>query len=401
MHLFTSLSLFTTIVAVPFAAAALDQATMNAHLTAAVGLLGTYSQSTDATASWMGQLDDATTLQNCSIPGTHDTLAWNVSGIAASFTKTQDLPLFKQLDAGVRFIDLRVGENNGMVQLYHGSALLDQVAQLGDIFWGLYRWLDDHATETVIVSVKVDNGNSTASLEQTIHDLVTGQDVADYWVQSTTLPTLGAARHKAVLLRRFAFDLLTNATPIGIDASSGWTDNNAAFTISYSTNNDLLYIEDFYDVGATDIASAVDAKFAALSTHLDLATSGTDANQLYIGFASGYSGIAVNPQSLAVGNGTAVPGVNTKTIAYLANKRGSRFGVILFDFIGSDTRIVPATLSQQVDVSAIPSAASGASSSTATVVRLSSAPASLSLPGKAIAVTITITITTIVGVAFF
>jgi hypothetical protein len=65
MHLFTSLSLFTTIVTIPFVVAALDQATMNAHLAAGAALLGTYSQSTDATASWMGQLDDATTLQNC------------------------------------------------------------------------------------------------------------------------------------------------------------------------------------------------------------------------------------------------------------------------------------------------------------------------------------------------
>lgn len=31
------------------------------------------------------------------------------------------MPLFKQLDAGARFIDLRVGENNGLIQLYHGQ----------------------------------------------------------------------------------------------------------------------------------------------------------------------------------------------------------------------------------------------------------------------------------------
>jgi len=74
MQLFTSLSLFTTIVAVPFVAAALDPTTMQGHLTAAAQLLGTYSQSSDATASWMSTLDDSTTIQNMSIPGTHDTL---------------------------------------------------------------------------------------------------------------------------------------------------------------------------------------------------------------------------------------------------------------------------------------------------------------------------------------
>ncbi|KIM24702.1 hypothetical protein M408DRAFT_331671 [Serendipita vermifera MAFF 305830] len=346
-------------------------------------------------------MDDSATIQSLSIPGTHDSLAWNVTGIAASFTKTQDLPLFKQLDAGVRFIDLRVGETNGMINLYHGAVQLDETAQLVDVFWGLYKWLDTHPTETVIVSVKVDNGNSTATLEQSIHDLVTGQDVADYWVQSTTLPTLGAARHKAILLRRFAFDLIPEATPVGIDASSGWSDNLAAFTISYSATNDLLYIEDFYNVGASDLPSAVDAKFGALSANLDLATTGSDTNQLYISFASGYSGITVTPQLLAVGNGTDVPGVNSKAISYLAGKRGSRFGVVLFDFIGSDTRLVPATLSQQVDAAALPSSASGASgaSSTTTVRRNSAGPsASFSLPVKALAATLSISVASLLSV---
>lgn len=195
--------------------------------------------------------------------------------------------------------------------------------------------------------------------------------------------------------------MLTGITPIGLDASSGWTDNNAAITITYSTNNDILYIEDLYNVNGTDTGSAVDAKYAALSAHLDLATGGPDVNQLYIGFVSGYSGVAVTPQALAEGNGTTVPGMNTKTIEYLVNKRGSRFGVVLYDFLGSDTRIVPATLSQQVDLSAAPSAVSGAASSTPTSVRLSSAPRSLSLSGKTIVITFAVTFTSLLGVAFF
>ena len=122
-----------------------------------------------------------------------------------------------------------------MVQLYHGpspyravrslltasrspgSALLDSTAQLVDVFWGLYKWLDAHATETVVVSVKVDNGNSTASLQQTIYDLVTGQDVAQYWVQSAAvsftyyarlspLTPSSSCRHWAKhAIRRFSF----------------------------------------------------------------------------------------------------------------------------------------------------------------------------------------------------
>jgi len=46
---------------------------------------------------------------------------------------------------------------------------------------------------------------------------------------------------------------------------------------------------------------------------------------------------------MAVGNGTS-PGVNNKTIDYLVSKKGSRFGVVLYDYYGSDARLGPATL---------------------------------------------------------
>jgi hypothetical protein len=260
MHLFTSLSLFTTIVSIPFVAAALDPTTMQGHLSAGAQLLGTYSQSSAATASWMSSLDDSTTLQNMSIPGTHDTLTCefivhelgaqdgfhlkgnplnNQQGMSqellphspkrrsvacltshfcsASLTTRRTFHFSDNwtlvFDSSIYELE-RIMEpcNSTMVSrlwftgiepaavvaipMYGHSfyfrrslanVLLDQTAQLEDIFWGLYQWLDGHSTETVIVSVKVDNGNTTASLEQTIYNLVTGQDVSNYWVQSTTV----------------------------------------------------------------------------------------------------------------------------------------------------------------------------------------------------------------------
>ena len=62
---------------------------------------------------------------------------------------------------------------------------MDPNAQLEDIFWGIYHWLDGHPTETILVSVKVDNGNNTAELQQKVYNLITGDTVKDYWVQST------------------------------------------------------------------------------------------------------------------------------------------------------------------------------------------------------------------------
>jgi 1-phosphatidylinositol phosphodiesterase len=290
---------------------------------------------------------------------------------------------------------------------------------LVDIFWGLYQWLDAHTSETVIVSVKVDEGNSTQNLQQTIYDAVTGQDVSSYWVQSAAVrplrgltnnlsktkniqfPTLGEARNKAILLRRFAFDQLQNITAVGVDASSGWSDNNASFTINYSTNNDMLYIEDLYDLTGPDSASAIEQKLTAVTANLDLATGSTEPNQMFISFLSGYSGVSVTPQGLAEGNGTNTPGVNTKALAYLAGKRGSRFGAVLFDFIGSDTRLVPATLSQPVDLTASPISESTPTTTGYSSHSLNGATGGVTFPHKAVLFTLGVSLLSATGFVLF
>jgi 1-phosphatidylinositol phosphodiesterase len=100
--------------------------------------------------------------------------------------ETQDLSLFDQLNSGVRFVDLRIGISSGKIRLYHSSYLLSSKAELVDIFWGMYYWLDLHPTETLLVSLKVDNGNNTIALRQQVYDLMTGGQ-SDYWVKNTTV----------------------------------------------------------------------------------------------------------------------------------------------------------------------------------------------------------------------
>jgi 1-phosphatidylinositol phosphodiesterase len=65
-------------------------------------------------------------------------------------------------------------------------ALLSNNAQLDDVFWGLYHWLDSHPTETVFVSLKVDNGSTTTDLQNTVRGLVTGNPGSNYWYQPLT-----------------------------------------------------------------------------------------------------------------------------------------------------------------------------------------------------------------------
>jgi 1-phosphatidylinositol phosphodiesterase len=158
------------------------------------------------------------------------------------------------------------------------------------------------------------------------------------------------------------FSALTGITAVGINVATGFADNNADFTIDYSgTGQHIAYIEDLYDLNATDLSAAVNAKFSAVAAHVDLAAGSGATGQLVWTFASATSGIFALPEAglarhsksessnilrckaMAVGNGTS-PGVNNKTVDYLASKKGSRFGAILYDYYGSDARLGPATL---------------------------------------------------------
>ncbi|MFT4623521.1 MAG: 1-phosphatidylinositol phosphodiesterase [Myxococcota bacterium] len=81
---------------------------------------------------WMGQIDGETPLSMITIPGTHDTMTWQGTS-SSDLSQTQDRALQAgsqgtgagtQLEAGVRFFDIRLGlytDPNMGFALFHGS----------------------------------------------------------------------------------------------------------------------------------------------------------------------------------------------------------------------------------------------------------------------------------------
>ena len=68
--------------------------------------------------SWMREIEDDTLLSNLTIPGTHDSCA--TSNIP--FVRTQYLSITKQMEAGLRFLDLRCRvHSDGQLYMYHGG----------------------------------------------------------------------------------------------------------------------------------------------------------------------------------------------------------------------------------------------------------------------------------------
>lgn len=254
---------------------------------------------------WMGSMDGNLLLSQLSIPGSHDTMAFfePLSGT----TKCQNLPLSSQLNAGVRFVDIRCRHVNNAFVIYHGR--IDQKANFDDVLNACTSFLTNNPGECVIMSVKEEytpDGNSR-SFEQTFDSYVSKNP--GIWYLSAGIPTLGSVRGKIVLFRRFS----AKALPKGIDASV-WPDNTT-FT------NQNLTVEDHYELSDNN------TKWKDMTNLLSAAVSG-NSGTLYVTFASGYQKSALGIPSIPA----VADDINSRLANYFNTHVRGRYGIVLMDF---------------------------------------------------------------------
>lgn len=152
---------------------------------------------------WMSVLSDDVPLSALAIPGTHDSGTKNAP--FALIAKCQNLSIPSQLEAGCRFLDIRLRLKKGRFILAHG--VVPCLAEHGlydfDRFMGeLNDFLRMNPTETVLVSIKRDAGESEGFVRLLYEKYLSN----GRWFLENRMPTLGEVRGKAVLLRRFEQD---------------------------------------------------------------------------------------------------------------------------------------------------------------------------------------------------
>ncbi|KPM45139.1 hypothetical protein AK830_g1313 [Neonectria ditissima] len=149
--------------------------------------------------SWMGILPNNRNVTQLTIPGTHDSHAtWaNVEWhrkVIGQFVVCQHYGIFRQMELGVRYIDLRVTSD---LRMCHGPILL--WGTLDKALNEIREFLRFHPTETALVSVKWDDGSSSEKIAITVANWWE----ANNWYRDNRWPTLGEVRGKLVLLKRF------------------------------------------------------------------------------------------------------------------------------------------------------------------------------------------------------
>lgn len=192
-------------------------------------------------SGWMGYLQDENKdplLTELTIPGTHDTGTWKLSGgdIRNMSSKCQDMDLGNQLGHGIRFIDIRLvpETNNGIADMaiYHSGTNCD--LWFSDVLQTCRAFLTANDKETIIMSIKNEHE------EVLDKDFVAAMDAilqanSDIFYTAPTVPRLSESKGRIVLFRRYlqAIDLAplnqpapAVPVPAGIDATIGWPHDN-------------------------------------------------------------------------------------------------------------------------------------------------------------------------------
>lgn len=365
----------------------------------AASIFGHYKQQSIGNSDWMRAYPDDTLLIHMNLPGTHDAATWNYSeatqeqlkpvtdlvNSSISFRpdnfRCQDTPLIEMLNAGIRVFDLRyaLDPTKTAITFWHGPALQSQVATLENILFGFYKWLDDHPSEALLLSFQFEPSESMHnedgdSVQRELYRILTNALAKKYIRQERDeLGTLGDARGKVTLLRRFDLNMLPNdyeeSTPGLHFSPEDWTVNGANTTLVYNqsprdsaSESGVAFIQDYYSPETPQDSSVednIDAKMAAILPHFKLARAEANQNSLFWHFMSA-TNIAyeppITPKMMALGESSAshhveradldsVEGMNQRLLSALKYMKGKRLGIVMFDYFEQPYELLPLFLS--------------------------------------------------------
>ena len=284
---------------------------------------------TQSTSNWMAGISDNKLLSELSIPGSHDTMTYN-SGLVG--VKTQNLSLQDQLNKGIRKIDIRVKPQDNLFYLVHGSFSLGM--EFGhDVLDVCTAWLNSNPSECIVMTV-VTGDNSAEKIFQWYLE---GRPTERFYLDDT-IPALGAARGKIVLLREFPA-----ASVLGID-STGKPDN--ADGSKQLDNGGTLVFQNIYDTGSNYLVGVeqVGNIANAVANNMALAYKDTHPDAWYLNGNVGSN--IIPPHDCAIGT-IAFTGLNPSAYSHITQYTcvpPSRLGTILLDFFDETFDLVNALI---------------------------------------------------------
>ncbi len=151
--------------------------------------------------SWMNKISGSKTVDSISIPGTHDSGA-DVS--PAGWVGTQDMSIINQLNAGIRFLDIRCRHISNIFTIHHGSFYLNK--NFDDVLQMVTQFLSQNPSEIVLMRVKEEHNpeSNTRSFEETFKTYYYKYSEFFWIYNNNDNPTLDMLRRKIVVLQDFS-----------------------------------------------------------------------------------------------------------------------------------------------------------------------------------------------------
>ena len=255
---------------------------------------------------WMSQISDKVLISSLNIPGTH-----NSAALHEPFPRTakcQSLTLAQQLEAGVRFFDIRCCHQNDRFAIYHGP--VSQKLTFNAVLETMRIFIKKNSSECIILSIKEEHRSSktTRSFPDTLHSYIKKEPLS--WHLKEDIPNLAEVRGKLVLLRRFP-----SPEPLGIPATDwGHTGSHVAKTI---------FVQDQF------VLPDSKTKWKTIERAFEKSQKNSKFNRLHLHYTSGYT-----QNIFGIPNITAISKpINERLKSYLKTAPKSRYGCIVLDFI--------------------------------------------------------------------
>lgn len=237
---------------------------------------------------WMGDLDDKIQIGRLSIPGTHNSAACHT---ALPSVQCQGESVTKQLEHGVRFLDIRVakqflkeGEEAKDLQVIHGKfpVRIPFPLKLSSVLEEVYDFLKSNKSETVIVSIKQEGPSNWDNDHDEFANCIWDRYVSknkDKWYLKTNLPKLGEARGKIILFRRFGVKNENRKKEFGFDASF-WKYNCP------EDDRGTFCVQDFCEIESKDDISKKVDYVKKLTKRAQEYNSSNESPKLFVNFTS-------------------------------------------------------------------------------------------------------------------
>ena len=265
---------------------------------------------------WMKLLSDTLPVCKLSIPGTHDSGA--IYG--GCMLKTQDAGIFSQLELGIRAFDIRLAEKDGKLGVFHSHAFQNMYWET-DVLPTFIKFLKEHHSEMLIVSLKREGGSSEAyaSLVETSLSAI---DAKPFFVWNFCQDlALGDCRGKILFLHR---DVVMNKYPG--TACEGWKDDATCLMTLRGSNGAeaQVLLQDEYQYASDE---EVGLKIEACMRNLhNVAAEPSPSYRWAISFVSATGLPLGTPEVFA-------KQVNKFVSEYLKQRRSQMCGIVFMDFV--------------------------------------------------------------------